>query len=258
MKQYIKRVLLVLCMTVSLFSLSACSAGTETKGKELDPMTAMGVSQSAEGLLQNIVALDEAQAQELEATLLADKEYGLAGGVTSWMSVMKDTGAFVGVISSDTVLSEDDEYVSTVMAQFKNRNAEFKMFMTEGDQGLMPTSIAFTPEYTFGEKMEKAAMNTLLGMGTVFMVLIFISLIIAGMKFVNIFEAKMKAKQETAAPAAPAPAVEAAEAEEEELVDDLELVAVITAAIAAASNSSTDGLVVRSIKRAPGAKWKRA
>lgn len=118
MKQYIKRVLLVLCMTVSLFSLSACSAGTETKGKELDPMTAMGVSQSAEGLLQNIVALDEAQAQELEATLLADKEYGLAGGVTSWMSVMKDTGAFVGVISSDTVLSENDEYVSTVMAQF--------------------------------------------------------------------------------------------------------------------------------------------
>lgn len=172
MKQYIKRVLLVLCMTVSLFSLSACSAGTETKGKELDPMIAMGVSQSAEGLLQNIVALDEAQAQELEATLLADKEYGLAGGVTSWMSVMKDTGAFVGVISSDTVLSEDDEYVSTVMAQFENRNAEFKMFMTEGDQGLMPTSIAFTPEYTFGEKMEKAAMNTLLGMGTVFMVLI--------------------------------------------------------------------------------------
>ena len=254
MKQYIKRVLLVLCMTVSLFSLSACSAGTETKGKELDPMTSMGVSQSAEGLLQNIAALDEAQAKELEATLLEDKEYGLAGGVTSWMSVMNDTGAFVGVISSDTVLSEDDEYVSTVMAQFEKRNVEFKMFMAESDQGLMPTSITFTPEYSFGEKMEKAAMNTLLGMGTVFMVLIFISLIIAGMKFVNIFEAKMKAKQEAAAPAAPAPV----EAEEEELVDDLELVAVITAAIAAASNSSTDGLVVRSIKRAPGAKWKRA
>ena len=255
MKQYIKRVLLVLCMTVSLFSLSACSAGTETKGKELDPMTSMGVSQSAEGLLQNIAALDEAQAKELEATLLEDKEYGLAGGVTSWMSVMNDTGAFVGVISSDTVLSEDDEYVSTVMAQFEKRNVEFKMFMAESDQGLMPTSITFTPEYSFGEKMEKAAMNTLLGMGTVFMVLIFISLIIAGMKFVNIFEAKMK---EAAAPAAPAPVVEAVEAEEEELVDDLELVAVITAAIAAASNSSTDGLVVRSIKRAPGAKWKRA
>ncbi len=61
--------------------------------------------------------------------------------------------------------------------------------------------------------------------------------------------------------AAPAPAaapVAAPAAEEEELVDDLELVAVITAAIAASTNSSTDSLVVRSIKRAPGAKWKRA
>lgn len=38
--------------------------------------------------------------------------------------------------------------------------------------------------------------------------------------------------------------------EEENLVDDLELVAVITAAIAAASeNESADGLVVRSIVR---------
>lgn len=77
MKQYIKRVLLVLCMTVSLFSLVRLLCRYGNQGKELDPMTAMGVSQSAEGLLQNIVALDEAQAQELEATLLEDKEYGL-------------------------------------------------------------------------------------------------------------------------------------------------------------------------------------
>ena len=40
--------------------------------------------------------------------------------------------------------------------------------------------------------------------------------------------------------------------------DDLELVAVITAAIAASEGTSTEGFVVRSIMRAPGAKWKRA
>jgi sodium pump decarboxylase gamma subunit len=109
--------------------------------------------------------------------------------------------------------------------------------------------------------MSKAAMNTLLGMGTVFLVLIFLSLLISGFKFINIAEQKFKAKNAPApAAAAAAPAVTAAAPveEEEELVDDLELVAVITAAIAAATNSSTDGLVVRSIKRAPAAKWKRA
>ena len=258
MKQYIKRVLLVLCMTVSLFSLSACSASTEPKGKELDPMMEMAISQSAEGLMQSIAALDEAQAMEMEASFLAEDQFGLASGVTSWLGVMKDTGAFVGVISSETEIGADDEYVSTIVAQFENRNVEFKMFSAEdgSGQGLMPTSISFTPEYTFGEKMEKAAMNTLLGMGTVFVVLIFISFIIAGLKFVNVFETKMKNKQ---AAETPAPVAEAAPVvEEEELVDDLELVAVITAAIAASTNSSTDGLVVRSIKRAPGAKWKRA
>lgn len=58
---------------------------------------------------------------------------------------------------------------------------------------------------------------------------------------------------------APAPApVQEAVPVEEDLTDDLELVAVITAAIAASENTSADGLVVRSIRRAPGNKWKRA
>ena len=48
------------------------------------------------------------------------------------------------------------------------------------------------------------------------------------------------------APAAPAPA------------DDLQLIAVITAAIAAAEGTSTDGFVVRSIKRRSNNKWKKA
>ncbi|MBR5584493.1 MAG: OadG family protein, partial [Lachnospiraceae bacterium] len=55
----------------------------------------------------------------------------------------------------------------------------------------------------------------------------------------------------------PAP-VAAPVAAEEELVDDLELVAVISAAIAAYTGSSSDGFVVRSIKRSASNKWKKA
>ena len=44
--------------------------------------------------------------------------------------------------------------------------------------------------------------------------------------------------------------------ENEELSDDLELVAVISAAIAASEGAaSTDGFVVRSIRRRPSNKW---
>lgn len=250
-------------MALCFLSLTACSAGTVEDAETMDPQMAMYISQANEAVMQSIVSMNEEQAKASEAQLLKAKENGLASGATSWLSVMGDTGAFVSVISTDTSMNEDELYVSTTLAQFEQHNVEFKTFYEVDQQSgqLNPTSMTFSPEYTTGEKLSKAGMNTLMGMGTVFMVLIFISLIISCFKFINVFENKMKAKAAAAAPApAPAPAavpVPAAEAEEE-LVDDLELVAVITAAIAAASNSSTDGLVVRSIRRAPGAKWKRA
>ena len=106
--------------------------------------------------------------------------------------------------------------------------------------------------------MEKAALNTLLGMGTVFVVLILISLLISCFTFIPKIQAafskkpKEEAKKEPAVDKAIAQIVE-----KEELSDDLELVAVISAAIAASEGAaSTDGFVVRSIRRA--SKWQRA
>ena len=80
--------------------------------------------------------------------------------------------------------------------------------------------------------MERAALNTVIGMGTVFIVLIFISLLIYCFRFINIFENKMK-KSEKPAEEASAPAAVPVEEPAEDLTDDRELVAVITAAIAA-------------------------
>ncbi|MCI6885772.1 MAG: OadG family protein [Lachnospiraceae bacterium] len=257
MKQKMKRVWLVLCMVTLLFGLTACSKAADTEEETVDAQTASYICQVSESLLQQITSFSAEDAAAAEERLLKDKQTVLASGLTSWQNVMGDTGAFGSIIASEAALDEEGNYYCTVNAQFENREVEFKIFYSMDDQSMEPTSISFAPEYTTGEKMTKAAMNTLMGMGTVFVVLIFISILISCFKFISVFENRMKAKEAPApAPAPAAPALEAAE--EEELVDDLELVAVITAAIAAATNSSTDGLVVRSIKRAPGAKWKRA
>ena len=112
----------------------------------------------------------------------------------------------------------------------------------------------------------------LMGMGTVFVVLLFISFIISRLKMVNSWGAKKEdktAKESAPAPvpakpapapaAAPAPAlVQLEESCEENLADDMELVAVITAAISAAQKVPAEGLVVRSIRRKSGSNWKRA
>ena len=106
---------------------------------------------------------------------------------------------------------------------------------------------------TMSQLMGKAGLNTVMSMAIVFCVLIFISLLIRCFVFIGIIQKNKNtaASQNAAAStktSAPAP-VQAVTAQEN-LVDDLELVAVITAAIAAASETeSADGLVVRSIIR---------
>ena len=145
----------------------------------------------------------------------------------------------------------------SVNASFEKRALDATIVFTK--QGML-VNMEFAPVYTLRENMWRAAIHTLIGMGTVFIVLIFISLIIGCFKYINQWEKSkaVKALAAVPAPAAPAPAPAPAYEAKEELADDLELVAVITAAIAASENTSADGLVVRSIRRKSGAKWKRA
>ena len=102
---------------------------------------------------------------------------------------------------------------------------------------------------SFGEMMANAGMNTLLGMGTVFVVLIFISFLISLFKYLPGNKPKKEeAKTSVDKAVDQISANEAAQAEE----DDTELIAVISAAIAAYEGSaagSNGGYVVRSIRR---------
>lgn len=111
--------------------------------------------------------------------------------------------------------------------------------------------------------MPEALMNTGIGMGTVFLVLILISFIIYLLKFVPMLLSGKKKEEKKAAQNAPvAPAEETVKKEEAPAdvptaapADDAQLVAVIAAAIAASMEEETgvpvapDGLVIRSIKK---------
>lgn len=88
---------------------------------------------------------------------------------------------------------------------------------------------------------------TVMGVCIVFSILLMISFILS--LFAIVFKEK---KAKTAEAKETAPVIPAPIAEEEEHVnemDDRELIAVITAAIAASMNTTTDGLVVRSLRR---------
>lgn len=113
-----------------------------------------------------------------------------------------------------------------------------------------------------GSAISDAAINTVICLMMVFAVLIFISFLISLFKYIPKLEAALSKKKENKSEvvnSAVQNTVSQIEVkEEEELVDDLELVAVITAAIAASTGTSTDGFVVRSIKRSNNSKWAKA
>lgn len=128
---------------------------------------------------------------------------------------------------------------------------------------LVVTDISFTPVYSFGEVLKKAGLNTLIGMSTVFIVLILIMFIIMLFGLIPKIEKKIadkKAKKEAEKnDFVDKTIAQIAEKEDDELADDFELVAVISAAIAAYEGSNgTDGFVVRSIKKSNSKKWQNA
>ena len=148
--------------------------------------------------------------------------------------------------------ASEDELKVTTEAQFKDRDASLTFIF---DDNLNLESMTVDAQYSTGEILEKAGLNTLLGMGTVFIVLIFISLIISLFKYIPAIENALKKKpKEVEKEVVEAPVVEEI-SEEQDMTDDTELVAVIAAAIAAAEGTTTDGFVVRSIRRRPSNKW---
>lgn len=110
-------------------------------------------------------------------------------------------------------------------------------------------------QYSLAVNMQRAALNTVMGLGVVFIMLIFLSFVISLFRFVpKLLDKKSKETEEDLTPVT-VPAQETAEAAEEEVQDDTELVAVIAAAIAAAEGTSPDGFVVRSIRKVNRKKW---
>lgn len=108
---------------------------------------------------------------------------------------------------------------------------------------------------SLADRLNDAGINTIICIAVVFAVLIFISLIISLFKYINKAETAIAARksrkeaEKNIAEQAIDNTISQITAKEEEELNDLELVAVIAAAIAAATGTSTDDFVVRSIRK---------
>ena len=158
----------------------------------------------------------------------------------------------VSVTETSYFINKDGVLVVDATITGTKHDALMEMYLN--NEGL-PTDVGVTVNKTTGEKLENAGLNTLLGMGMAFAVLIIISLIISLFPLISGTGRKKKESDKEIAQKAMDNTITQI-ADKEDLSSDAELVAVIAAAIAAYEGSaSTDGFTVRSIRRV-NSKWK--
>jgi sodium pump decarboxylase gamma subunit len=198
-----------------------------------------------------------------------ETEKVLIDGLEQFRDARDESGDYVGFYLDDngdvkySVTEKDDTVSVKTKAQFSKRDVSITYTFSESNQEIVIDTMLYEPQYSLGETMKKAALNTLIGIFTVVCVLVFLSILISLFKYVNkleniknIFKKNNKVEAEKEKVEEVDASVKNVDNEVDEM-DDTELVAVITAAIAASSqnNVSTDGFVVRSIKRVSTRRW---
>ena len=259
MREMIRKISTLLVIAVAILSLSAC--GTTGDKTAYEQKIEEYIAEDAQSQVENIVSLDD---ETLDYYITEYDSYGQSAyveGFNNWKSIKDDLGEFLAV--EDMQISEsDDGYVVTMVISCANR--EGKATIGYDGQTLAVSSLAFNRIDTVSEKMVSASKNLLIGMISVFSVLILMTLLIYAFRLIG---GKDKDKHDKGSGISSSgtsggniskttqsgPTVATIQ-----LIDDSQLIAVISAAIAAYSGTSAGQLIVRSIRRVGKSNWKNA
>ena len=262
-----KKFLSLLCMITCVFGLTACGSKAEAYSEYEQQKLDLAKQVATQYVIPSFENFKEEQAKEDFAEYTADEVaylvqqnlgintdgYAYKNAIESFYSGYQTIGNIVS-IGEATAEIDDSQIIVYVQIQGEKKSAEAEVIFSN-DMFMKLESASLNAQATTGELIGKAAMNTLIGMGTVFVVLILISGIISCFAVIPKIQAALTKKKELSKKKEETTGIDNAvaqivEQEEVDAADDLELVAVIAAAIAASEGAtSTDGFVVRSIRK---------
>ena len=206
-----KKLSVLLCVLVAMLCFTAC--GSKKENLQYDKST---ITQATDFLIEYCNSADadtieqwnkmtdfQIESQLNQAGVPFTKDSFIAA-LDAWQQGTKECGEYVSHGDYKFEPSSDELKVTT-SAKFKDRDADITFVF---DEDLYLDSTTIDAHYSIGEIMEKAGLNTILGMGTVFVILIFISILISLFKYIPALEEKFKnkGKAESTQEAAPAPA----------------------------------------------------
>lgn len=284
MKSIVKRILVAAVILTMAMGLSACGAREYTQLEQNKMQQAVNVTQqiimpfmldfyNSDSYYDNMQQYDVHELEYMYETTYAS--YGLTADGSALKNGMRtfnegkaelgeltnaDSYSYDVKIDGDRIIVYVDLIGSATDKKGKLRTAQAEIIY-DNDIMMKLEGCVLNVNHGTGEMMERAALDTLIGMGTVFIVLIIVCFIIWALGAIPKLQAK-KAKQRETATAG-------AESAEKPLIDmsalgagtsvadasvgaDEEIAAVIAAALAAATSetgAARNGLYVRSIIR---------
>ena len=201
------------------------------------------LSSSAQWVGQSLMTYSDDDLANMEAS---DQQF-YARAAEAWEEAKADLGEVKSL--EDGTLEVDGDFVTcTIPGEFEKNPGIVRVFWNISTGTPVPTDLTITVEESKGVLIGQAGMNTIIGIGTVFVMLIFLIFVISSFDYI------LGDKKKKKAPAARGAVLEETVPE----ADDMELQAVITAAIAMyeedMASASGDAYVARPIRR----KGKRA
>jgi glutaconyl-CoA/methylmalonyl-CoA decarboxylase subunit delta len=249
-----KKFWLILSMLTCIFTMVACSS-SQTTGKASFDYNEDTLISTTEQYLESWNTTDFIAI--LTAENMAQMDETTISMYKSWDTLQDKLGAFDSV-TNRTVIENKDE----VKVTFRGKYAKGQMDLTLTFTSAEAVSNIKAEEFlTMSKKMEDAVLNTILGLGIVFCSLIIISAVIGLFKFIpKLFNKNINQGSVDKQPSTIVENSSSTDVEESDISDDLELVAVITAAITASlgEEAPVNGLVVKSIRRKNIKQWKHA
>lgn len=257
-----KKFLLGICTLVLMLGLSACGSNndeligglTEDTYYQMLTQTMTQLDSIDEASIDMYVSQSESSGDTVSAGLLRDlKEcYSDKGELVNFYDKNKVIGGFnilglnVGGQKAFDVSKSGKTITAVLIGDYSQRDLKLTVVFNANKVSDGPTAINLERVYSLGETMQKAGLNTVMGILIVFCMLIVMSGVIKCFEIIPKLEKRAKEKNTQEETTVVTPVVTAAPKKE---TDDLQLVAVIAAAIAASTGASTDSFVVRSIKK---------
>ena len=174
MKQRWKKIASLMLVTICAFSLTACGKKEETAAyQQITDDMVTNCAEVSKSAVESLAGFDD----ETLNQMTANRDTFTRLAVSAWMDQENELGKYEEMGTPTTDIDREEGQVTVdIPAKFDKGDAEIKVvfnYSSDYDQ-MVPAYMTISEVETTGMKLNGAAVNTIMGVGCVFVVLIFL------------------------------------------------------------------------------------